>query len=47
MATESLIFTSFRIQGLTLKNRITMTPLYLGYANSDGTVSQLTIDHYT
>ena len=47
MAAESLIFTSFRIQGLTLKNRITMTPLYLGYANSDGTVSQLTIDHYT
>ena len=47
MTTESLIFTSFRIQGLTLKNRITMTPLYLGYANGDGTVSQLTIDHYT
>jgi 2,4-dienoyl-CoA reductase-like NADH-dependent reductase (Old Yellow Enzyme family) len=46
MTAESLIFTSFRIQGLTLKNRITMTPLYLGYANSDGTVSQLTLDHY-
>ena len=46
MAAGSIIFTSFRIQGLTLKNRITMTPLYLGYANSDGTVSQLTLDHY-
>jgi 2,4-dienoyl-CoA reductase-like NADH-dependent reductase (Old Yellow Enzyme family) len=46
MAAESLMFTAFRIQGLTLKNRITMTPLYLGYANSDGTVSQLTLDHY-
>jgi 2,4-dienoyl-CoA reductase-like NADH-dependent reductase (Old Yellow Enzyme family) len=46
MADESLIFTSFRVQGLTLKNRITMTPLYLGYANPDGTVSQLTLDHY-
>jgi len=46
MAAESLVFTSFRIQGLTLKNRITMAPLYLGYANSDGTVSQLTLDHY-
>ena len=46
MAADSIIFTSFRIQGLTLKNRITMTPLYLGYANSDGTVSQLTLDHY-
>jgi len=47
MAAESLILTSFPIQGLTLKNRITMAPLYLGYANSDGTVSQLTLDHYT
>jgi 2,4-dienoyl-CoA reductase-like NADH-dependent reductase (Old Yellow Enzyme family) len=46
MSGESLIFTSFRVQGLTLKNRITMTPLYLGYANPDGTVSQLTLDHY-
>jgi NADPH2 dehydrogenase len=46
MTAESLIFASFRLQGLTLKNRITMTPLYLGYANSDGTVSQLTLDHY-
>jgi 2,4-dienoyl-CoA reductase-like NADH-dependent reductase (Old Yellow Enzyme family) len=46
MAAESLIFTPFRIQGLTLKNRITMTPLYLGYANRDGTVSRLTLDHY-
>jgi 2,4-dienoyl-CoA reductase-like NADH-dependent reductase (Old Yellow Enzyme family) len=46
MAAESIIFTSFRVQGLTLKNRITMAPLYLGYANSDGTVSQLTLDHY-
>lgn len=46
MADEFLIFTSFRVQGLTLKNRITMTPLYLGYANPDGTVSQLTLDHY-
>jgi 2,4-dienoyl-CoA reductase-like NADH-dependent reductase (Old Yellow Enzyme family) len=47
MAAESLIFSSFRIQGLTLKNRLTMAPLYLGYAHSDGTVSQLTLDHYT
>jgi 2,4-dienoyl-CoA reductase (NADPH2) len=46
MAAESLIFTSFHTRGLSLKNRITMAPLYLGYANSDGTVSQLTLDHY-
>jgi 2,4-dienoyl-CoA reductase-like NADH-dependent reductase (Old Yellow Enzyme family) len=46
MGAESLIFTPFRVQRLTLKNRITMAPLYLGYANPDGTVSQLTLDHY-
>jgi 2,4-dienoyl-CoA reductase (NADPH2) len=46
MTDESILFSEFHIQGLTLKNRITMTPLYLGYANSDGTVSQLTLDHY-
>ncbi len=46
MAAESLLFTSFRVQGLTLKNRIIMAPLYLGYANPDGTVSRLTLDHY-
>jgi len=46
MTAESLLFTSFHIRGLTLKNRITMAPLYLGYANDDGTVSQLTLDHY-
>jgi len=46
MAAESPIFTSFRVRGLTLKNRIIMAPLYLGYANPDGTVSQLTLDHY-
>ena len=46
MAVESLLFTSLRVQGLTLKNRIIMAPLYLGYANPDGTVSRLTLDHY-
>lgn len=46
MAAESLVFSSFPIQGLTLKNRITMAPLYLGYANNDGKVSPLTLDHY-
>jgi 2,4-dienoyl-CoA reductase-like NADH-dependent reductase (Old Yellow Enzyme family) len=31
---------------LSLKNRITMAPLYLGYANPDGTVNQVVLDHY-
>jgi len=46
MTAESILFTEFRIQRLTLKNRITMAPMYLGYAHSDGTVSQTTLDHY-
>jgi len=44
--TASLLFEPFRIKGLSLKNRLTMAPLYLGYANPDGTVSDLMVDHY-
>jgi 2,4-dienoyl-CoA reductase-like NADH-dependent reductase (Old Yellow Enzyme family) len=39
--------TTFDINNRTLKNRITMAPLYLGYANQDGTVSDLLLDHYS
>ncbi len=46
MSSPSLLFSSLRIRGLTLKNRITMAPLFLGYANPDGTASRLIIDHY-
>ncbi|MBW2127709.1 MAG: hypothetical protein JRH08_19200 [Deltaproteobacteria bacterium] len=41
-----ILFESFTIKGLRLKNRITMAPLFLGYANPDGTPSPLLIDHY-
>lgn len=34
------------IQGLRLKNRITMAPLFLGYAAEGGKVSHLLLDHY-
>ena len=40
------LFSTFKVKGLILKNRITMTPLYLGYANPDGTVSNLILEHY-
>jgi len=40
------LFSSLKIKGLTLKNRITMAPLYLGYASPDGTVSPLMLEHY-
>lgn len=42
----SVLATPYRIKNLTLKNRLTMAPLFLGYANPDGTINQLLIDHY-
>ena len=46
MTNAATLFAPFQVKDLTLKNRITMTPLYLGYANPDGTVSTLLLDHY-
>lgn len=40
------LFRPVTIKGLRLKNRITMAPLYLGYAGPGGTVSELLLDHY-
>jgi 2,4-dienoyl-CoA reductase (NADPH2) len=41
-----MLFSPFTLKGLQLKNRITMAPLYLGYANPDGTASPLLLAHY-
>ncbi|MEA3386580.1 MAG: PilZ domain-containing protein [Thermodesulfobacteriota bacterium] len=41
-----LLFTPFRISNLTLKNRMTMAPMFRGYAHQDGTVSRTLIDSY-
>ncbi|MFZ7113564.1 MAG: NADH:flavin oxidoreductase [Desulfatiglandales bacterium] len=46
MTDESMLFSPLRINRAVFKNRIMMTPLYLGYANPDGTVSSLLLDHY-
>jgi len=46
MTEPSILFEPIEVKGLKLKNRITMAPLYLGYANPDGTVSPLMLDHY-
>ncbi len=35
-----------KLKGLRLKNRITMAPLYLGYAAYGGTISPLLLYHY-
>jgi 2,4-dienoyl-CoA reductase (NADPH2) len=40
------LFSPLRLGGLKLKNRITMAPLYLGYAGTGGKVSPLLLDHY-
>ena len=40
------LFKPMNLNGLKLKNRITMAPLYLGYAGSGGTVSPLLLYHY-
>ncbi len=40
------LFSPIEVGGIELKNRITQSPLYVGQANEDGTVSQATIDHY-
>jgi NADPH2 dehydrogenase len=40
------LFSEIIIGGLTLKNRLTMAPLYLGYAGEGGTVSDVLLEHY-
>ena len=40
------LFSPIKVNGLRLKNRITMAPLYLGYASEGGKVSPLLLHHY-
>jgi len=40
------LFSPLKIKEMVFKNRIMMAPFYLGYANPDGTVSSLMLDHY-
>jgi NADPH2 dehydrogenase len=40
------LFKPLKVDGLRLRNRITMTPLYLGYAAVGGTISPLMLYHY-
>ncbi len=40
------LFSEIQVGGLSLKNRLTMAPLYLGYAGEGGTVTPLLLDHY-
>jgi 2,4-dienoyl-CoA reductase (NADPH2) len=40
------LFSKISVHGLTFKNRLTMAPLYLGYAGEGGTVSDMLLAHY-
>ncbi len=40
------LFSEITIKDLTLKNRLTMAPLYLGYAGEGGVVSDMLLEHY-
>jgi len=40
------LFSKITVGGKELKNRLTMAPLYLGYAGEGGTVTDLFLDHY-
>ena len=40
------LFKPLNLNGLRLKNRITMAPLYLGYAAEGGRISRLLLHHY-
>lgn len=40
------LFSRITVGGKELKNRLTMAPLYLGYAGEGGTVSELLLEHY-
>ncbi len=42
----SHLFSPIEIGDIILKNRITMAPLYLGYAGEGGTVTPLLLEHY-
>ena len=41
------LFKPLNLNGLRLKNRITMAPLYLGYAAEGGRMSRLLLHHYS
>lgn len=41
-----LLLSPFECAGVMFKNRITMAPMFWGYAEEDGSVSQMLIQHY-
>ncbi len=46
MNTLSYLFSPLKLKNINLFNRITMAPMYVGYAGPDGRVNELVIEHY-
>jgi NADPH2 dehydrogenase len=46
MVPHLFIFTPLDVGGIRLKNRLTMAPLYLGYAGLEGVVTPGMLEHY-
>ncbi|HOV89636.1 MAG TPA: NADH:flavin oxidoreductase [Syntrophorhabdaceae bacterium] len=46
MNTLSYLFSPLKLKNIDLFNRITMAPMYVGYAGADGRVNELVIEHY-
>jgi NADPH2 dehydrogenase len=40
------LFSAMKVRGISLRNRLTMAPLYLGYAGEGGTISNVLLEHY-
>lgn len=46
MEKYKLLFSPFKVKNFNLANRITMAPMFVGYANPDGTVNEMVLNHY-
>ena len=46
MTENDILFSPFLLNGLVLKNRLTMAPTFLNYADKNGQVTDLLMDHY-
>jgi 2,4-dienoyl-CoA reductase (NADPH2) len=40
------LFSPFTIKNISLRNRVTMAPMFVGYGGADGRVTDLVLDHY-
>jgi 2,4-dienoyl-CoA reductase (NADPH2) len=46
MTENDILFSPFLLNGLGIKNRLIMAPTFLNYADQNGQVTDLLLDHY-